>query len=123
MNSRNLPFDSREETKSTAFIKVDDDKFRLVYTKAKGQNIIHDVLKIEINNPLEYVISEIMDLLKLQVYRRIHLFLKYKFFTELADRIEEIYEVLKTSKYNVNFVFVSKKYKEEDYILLYDIYL
>ncbi|KAK6089371.1 hypothetical protein P3W45_001617 [Vairimorpha bombi] len=120
-NKSGLPADTRSEIKQISYIDVNNKKYRLVYTKSTGANLTRDILKIEINYNLEEIIYNIRDILETKKYKRIHVFTKYKYFVQLSDKINEIYSVLNISKYRTNFAYVSKKYKEEDYLLVYDI--
>lgn len=120
-DNNGLPADTRNETKQISYIGINNKKYRLVYTRSTGANLTRDILKIEINYNLEEIIYHIRDILETEKYRRIHLYTKYKYFIQLSDKINEIYRLLNISKYRIKFAYVSKKYKEEDYLLVYDI--
>ena len=119
----NLPPDSREEIKKTAYLDIQNKKYRIVYTMTDCIDATKDILKIDVNSNLNDVVHEVNKILKTKLYQRIHLYLKYKYFAHLNDSVENVYNILKTSEYNINFAFVLRKYKNDDYVLIYDIFL
>lgn len=119
--NNDLPTDSREESKKTTYVEINNNMYRLVYTKAYGNNLKKNILRIEINADLEKVIKTIEEILNMAHYEKIHIYIKYKYFLNLTSKIDEIFEKLKNTKYSVVFAYISKNYQEEDYALVYDL--
>ena len=119
--NKDLPTDSIEESKKTSYIEINNNIYRLVYTKAFGNNLKKNILRIEINADLKSVLKTIEEILKKEHYEKIHIYIKYKYFLKLTDNINEIFEKLKSNKYSVIFAYISKNYHDEDYALVYDL--
>lgn len=121
VRKENLPRGSREEERRISYLKIKGKKYRMIYAKSYGDTITKDILKIEVSTDFVRIVPYVKDVLDGKMFNRIHLFVKYSEFLRLEVSIEEIDRILMCEGYEVKFVFIPKEYKQDDYILMYDI--
>lgn len=125
--SSTLPSGYREEHKRVVYISHPTKpgkrtKYRLCYTKSDEYDPGNkDVLKVEISYDLEKLVHYIKKILDFRRFERLKVYVKYSEFLRLHDGLERINNDLFTCNYKFKFSFVPNNYKDDDYVLLYEI--
>ncbi|AFN83143.1 hypothetical protein EROM_060490 [Encephalitozoon romaleae SJ-2008] len=122
-----LPSGCREEYKKIVYVShptIPDKKikYRLCYTKSSGyESESNEVLRIEISHDLENLAHYIRKILDYHRFKRLKIYVKYSEFLKLHKEIEKVNNDLFTCNYTFKFSFIPSSYKEEEYVLLYEI--
>lgn len=117
----------REEHKKVVYIShptIPDrrSKYRLCYTRLNEYDLQNEnVLKIEISYDLENLVHYIRRILDLRRFLKLKVYVKYSEFLKLHDGLERINNDLFTCNYKFKFSFVPKNYRNDEYVLLYEI--
>jgi hypothetical protein len=120
-----LPSGFKEEQKRIVYIPHPDNPerrigYRVCYTKT-NESRHEDVLKLEISDDLCNLASHIRKILEYRRFTKLRIFVKYREFVRLHDQIEAINDRLFACNYKFRFSFVPGEYREDEYVLLFDV--
>ncbi|CAD25415.1 hypothetical protein [Encephalitozoon cuniculi GB-M1] len=122
-----LPSGCREEHKRIVYVShptMPDKKikYRLCYTKSSSQDLENnEILRIEISHDLENLVHYIRKILDYHKFRKLRIYVRYSEFLKLHEEIEKVSNDLFTCNYNFKFSFIPSSYRDDEYVLLYEI--